>query len=185
MTHIIDGRTWVVGIDGSAASTHALETALKFVHKHDDVVLVHVHGCNRNPGAEHASKDQHLLTDAEALATKALPSNSVRIEFIESSAAPGDALVTYALHHSAYCIVLGTKGVTGLIGALLGSVSDFVVRHADRNVLLVPPPPEKPHAAAAPAPAAGQPTLPFSAGAELVAPASAAASDATAPTSSH
>lgn len=50
-----------------------------------------------------------------------------------------DALCTIADEHGASLIVLGARGRSGLLASLLGSVSDDVVHHAKRPVLVVPP----------------------------------------------
>jgi nucleotide-binding universal stress UspA family protein len=59
---------------------------------------------------------------------------------------PADAVVEYAATHAVDLIVMTTHGRTGLARALLGSVSDIVVRRSRVPVLLVRPsrhPPEE------------------------------------------
>jgi nucleotide-binding universal stress UspA family protein len=51
-----------------------------------------------------------------------------------------DAILEEAEHVGARAIVLGTRGLTGIRSALLGSVSHAVLQHADRAVLVVPSP---------------------------------------------
>ncbi|HEU4672106.1 MAG TPA: universal stress protein, partial [Candidatus Limnocylindrales bacterium] len=51
----------------------------------------------------------------------------------------GDAIVEAAVSERADMIVVGSHGRSGLGRALLGSVSDFVVRHAPCPVMVVKP----------------------------------------------
>jgi nucleotide-binding universal stress UspA family protein len=50
------------------------------------------------------------------------------------------AILAVADELDANAIVLGTRGLTGLRSMLLGSVSDAVLQHADRTVIVVPSP---------------------------------------------
>ena len=51
-----------------------------------------------------------------------------------------DAIIQVADEANADVLVLGTRGLTGVKSALLGSVSHHVLQHADRPVLVVPSP---------------------------------------------
>jgi len=53
------------------------------------------------------------------------------------------AIVRRADELDAAVIVLGSRGLTGVRHALLGSVSEGVARHADRPTLIVHPPAER------------------------------------------
>ncbi|WP_227380071.1 universal stress protein [Haladaptatus halobius] len=50
---------------------------------------------------------------------------------------PQDAILVYADEHNIDIIVMGTHGRTGVKRALMGSVTETVVRHADIPVLTV------------------------------------------------
>jgi nucleotide-binding universal stress UspA family protein len=50
------------------------------------------------------------------------------------------AILTVAADVDADVIVLGTRGLSGVKSLMLGSVSHAVLHHADRAVLVVPPP---------------------------------------------
>lgn len=56
---------------------------------------------------------------------------------------PRDDILTYAIEHGIDVIVMGTHGRTGVKRALLGSVTEDVVRHADISVVTVPRDPEQ------------------------------------------
>jgi nucleotide-binding universal stress UspA family protein len=49
-----------------------------------------------------------------------------------------EALLSVALEVDAAVVVLGSRGYTGVKSAVLGSVSNHVLHHADRPVLVVP-----------------------------------------------
>jgi nucleotide-binding universal stress UspA family protein len=51
-----------------------------------------------------------------------------------------DAIIQAADEVNADVLVMGTRGLTGVKSALLGSVSHHVLQHADRPVLVVPSP---------------------------------------------
>ena len=52
---------------------------------------------------------------------------------------PGPAICAYAQTSSASAIVMGTRGRSGLKRAVLGSVSDYVLRNAPCPVVVTPP----------------------------------------------
>ncbi len=51
---------------------------------------------------------------------------------------PAEGIVDFARENNADLIVMGTQGRTGLEHMLIGSVAENVVRHAKRQVLVVP-----------------------------------------------
>ena len=55
----------------------------------------------------------------------------------------GTAIVDTAQREACDVIVMATHGRSGIVRALLGSVADHVVRHADCAVLLCRPPQPK------------------------------------------
>lgn len=58
--------------------------------------------------------------------------------FIVDDKSPVDGIVDFARENDVDLIVVGTKGRTGLDHIMLGSVAENVVRHAKRQVLVVP-----------------------------------------------
>ena len=56
----------------------------------------------------------------------------------ESDKHSGQAICHIADHEHADMIIMGTRGQGLVKKAVLGSVSDYVARHADRPVLVVP-----------------------------------------------
>ena len=55
---------------------------------------------------------------------------------------PAEQIVELARARNAPLIVVGSRGLGAVAGALLGSVSSAIVHRADRPVLIVPRPPE-------------------------------------------
>ncbi|PAY16125.1 universal stress protein UspA [Rhodopirellula sp. SM50] len=64
--------------------------------------------------------------------------SEVDIERIFYAGSPGEVICWIAQEHRCDQIVLGTHGRTGLINLLMGSVAEYVVRHARCPVLTVP-----------------------------------------------
>ena len=80
----------------------------------------------------------------ERAAEGAKLANSVGLQATGKSAVVettlSDAIIQVADDVNADVLVLGTRGLTGVKSALLGSVSHHVLQHADRPVLVVPSP---------------------------------------------
>ncbi len=86
---------------------------------------------------EYASARDEKLAEARAVVDHTaglLNLEVVQTRVIEGS--PGSALCALAEELSADAIVLGTRGRGGLRRALLGSVSDYVVRNAPCAVVI-------------------------------------------------
>ena len=78
----------------------------------------------------------HAILDA-AMRSLADTDASLEVETKVLSGAPGDEIRREAAACNAVAIVLGTRGQGGLKRALLGSVSDHVVRNAPCPVVTV------------------------------------------------
>lgn len=68
---------------------------------------------------------------------------NVEIEYLVYAGAPGEAICWIAQERHCDQIVMGTHGRTGLINLLMGSVAEYVVRHARCPVLTVPSRPRR------------------------------------------
>ena len=82
--------------------------------------------------AEQCAQEGVALADAAGL--KAATAMTVRHDTL------GDAILEVADELDADAIVLGSRGLTGVGSLLLGSVSHWVLQHADRTVVVVPAP---------------------------------------------
>ena len=75
-----------------------------------------------------------ILGDAKQLARK----NGVKsVELVKAEGDPATRIVEQAAEKKADLIVMGTRGLGGVAGALLGSVSRKVSNLADQDVLIV------------------------------------------------
>jgi nucleotide-binding universal stress UspA family protein len=135
-------ETIVVGVDGSAASVSALRWALREVQLRGAKVRV-VHAWSY-PAASTFHEASHVLKlpfaeDAAEVLDKciaaAAPDPTVEIEktVVEGPAAP--ALVAAA--RDASLLVVGSRGLGGFSGLLLGSVSQQCAHHATCALVIV------------------------------------------------
>lgn len=88
--------------------------------------------------AQRAYDDRSAEAQRQADAARAVIGNDAA-ETMILSGAPGPALCEFAESVSADVIVIGTRGHGGLRRAVLGSVSDHVVRNAPCPVLAIGP----------------------------------------------
>lgn len=116
----------VVGIDGSEASLEAVDWAADEAVRHD-VPLRLVHAAS----ADHDASD--LVAAARERARKSAPAVRLSSEVLAQDAA--SALVSDG--RNALALVVGSRGLGGLAGLLLGSVGLAVAAHADCPVVVV------------------------------------------------
>jgi nucleotide-binding universal stress UspA family protein len=135
-----DERLIVVGVDGSACATRAVEFAAKQAAQADLTLLV-VSAYHEIPAAAgfvveggliHESAEA-VVADAIRLAEELEPTVVVKGETVLE--APGPALAR--LSKGATALVVGTRGHTEIAGIFLGSVSQYVLHHAPCNTIVV------------------------------------------------
>jgi nucleotide-binding universal stress UspA family protein len=139
----------VIGLDGSAGSTHALQWAIDLAKRLGaEVVAVHVDSpptyipapMGILPPAETPQQRADL---EEALATEwclPLRKSGVRFRaFIEEGTPTATALIDVALREGAEMIVVGSRGHNAVTEFLLGSVSHQVAHRSPIPVVIVPP----------------------------------------------
>lgn len=139
----------VVGVDGSPNSVTALKFAAEEARlRHAELHVVHAWNYNPAPPAfapmpslgpsvvEQEESAGHVLT---ACVVEALGEDT-DITVIETlvNAPAAEALRDAAT--GADLLVVGARGHTGLIGAVLGSIAVTVVKHAPCPVVVVPAP---------------------------------------------
>lgn len=135
--------------DGSDLSIEALQAAVPLLAPTDRTIVVTVEPTldpDHTTGtgfSGHASADlsaqidttgdiaakQHLDAVVEALGLRG-------VEIAAVVGKPGEAICALAESVSASVIVMGTSGRSGLRRAMIGSTSDYVVRHAPCPVLV-------------------------------------------------
>lgn len=137
-------RRIVLGIDGSENSAHATEWAAELAARLDaTVVAVHAAGLLAHlapdvtvPSATHKEELREAFEDrwCAPLRTSGVP-YLTRLE----EGPPTMVLLRVADEEDADLIILGTRGMGGAPGLLLGSTSHQVVQLASRPVTVVPP----------------------------------------------
>lgn len=126
----------VVGVDGSAASESAVALAFEEAAlRSADLVAVEVRRSRRAevPGAVQES----LLDVSEAVAGWGEKFPGVRVRHEVLGGNPAMALAKYAV--GARCLVVGSRGIGGFRGLVLGSTSRTLVHHAPCPLIVVPP----------------------------------------------
>jgi nucleotide-binding universal stress UspA family protein len=134
-------------LDFSRHSNRALDTACELARQNGaKLVLMHAYVIPSYPlpegyvlassetVAEILSKTQHAMNEARA---KAVASGVPDVDVIMSEGAPFTEILRVAREQACDLIVIATHGRTGLKHALLGSVTEKVVRKAPCAVLTV------------------------------------------------
>jgi nucleotide-binding universal stress UspA family protein len=148
------GAPIVIGYDGSEHAREAIRRAASLLRPtHVEVVNVWrsiqpevdaaVIGASRGMAAEgarrleaeHAARSAELVREGVELASGlGLVAGPVSLR---STTTIWRAICDLASERDAAAVVVGSRGLSGLGGALLGSVSSGVLHHADRPVLVV------------------------------------------------
>jgi nucleotide-binding universal stress UspA family protein len=139
-------RTIVVGIDGSPRSRRALRWALEASVAGGDRVRVvhawHVPYLALSPlsGAELRLEELEERTRAEvrAIVAEETPAVAGHGPVEVAVVCDGPALALIAAGEQADLLVVGSRGMGGFAGLLLGSTSQQVVAHAPCPVVVVP-----------------------------------------------
>jgi nucleotide-binding universal stress UspA family protein len=145
--------TILVAVDGSDASLHAVTAGLSLLSADARVVLVTVveasdptlvTGAGMAGGVMSAEELEQI--DAAQVAAGRADVETARATLAHADAeslvahgAPGPTLCDLARERSAVAIVMGSRGRGGIKRALLGSVSDYVVRNAPCPVVITGP----------------------------------------------
>ncbi len=149
--------TLVVGTDGSDLATEAATAGVSLVGFADSILIVAVADTVDPSLAEDATghagstmtideveeqhRDARTLGQAAVEATEtALGSLGVppatRVETFVVEGDPGPALCRFAADANATAVIVGSRGRGGIRRALMGSVSDYVVRNAPCSVVV-------------------------------------------------
>lgn len=147
-----DGKNVVVvGMDGSDASRGALAHAaweahrrgatLRLIHSYNAVVPYSVMGFAPDPAelTRAARAGGEMLAEFAQQARTAFPELDVDAEVIADS--PGGALV--AASGEAELVVVGSRGLGGFTGLLLGSAGTQLAAHSRCPVIVIRPPDDK------------------------------------------
>lgn len=139
-------KTVIVGVDGSKFAESALNAAIQIATcQKAKLVVANVYA---NPtlltflppyapivSPEYSSAVAPLLKKYEELA-KSAGVKTVETKVIGAWSNAGGALISEAEKHEDSVIVVGTKGLTGLKGMVLGSVAEYVAKNSDKDVII-------------------------------------------------
>jgi nucleotide-binding universal stress UspA family protein len=150
----MDNNEWrfnriVVGIDGSAGATRALHWAIALAKRTGaQIVATHV----AQPLASEVATmygfvapvtvpdwDDGVKGLFEGEWSLPLRRSGVPFRLIFEEGSPGPCLIELAQREAAGLIVTGSRGLGGFRELIIGSVSHYVVQHADIPVVVVPP----------------------------------------------
>lgn len=142
-------RVVVVAIDRSRQADQALDWFMKNVHRpNDHVILIHVPEgptlklavTQHMPEGEIQKIIEIEKRENEEMASKfnsklqQLSANgSYRVVYATN---PGEGIVDVAKQEHAAMVVMGTRGMGTIRRTIMGSVSDYVVHHADMPVVI-------------------------------------------------
>ena len=136
-------ETILLATDGSPASEGASDEAIDLaIQVGARLLVVSVLGASSKPTGTSveatgpADSRDSLTTKAQALAQRAKAAGC-DATFLVWDGDPGEAIVAAADSENADLIVVGSHGRSGVSRFLIGSVSDFVVRHAHCPVMVV------------------------------------------------
>lgn len=135
-----DVRHIVVGYDGSEQARRALERVVELADEETVVSLVTAGSIlppRPRPAAESASHDVEDRAEVLEEGAARLADRGVDVRVVEAISDPADAIVEVARETDADLVVVGTRGRTRAARALLGSVSQKVLREAPCDVLIV------------------------------------------------
>ena len=135
----------IVGYDGSSCARAALAKAIELAKATGDTIAV-VFGYEppsmRAGGPVGYQRDLIAAMGhermAEALA--AIEGSGVTAETVEIEELPADALIDVAEQRAASMIVIGTRGESPVVGAILGSTAYKLLHRSTVPVLVVPAP---------------------------------------------
>lgn len=139
-------ETILLATDGSLASEGASDEAIDLaVQVGARLLVVSVLGASSRPSeaaaetvgpAGPADSRDSLTTKAQMIVQRAKAAGC-NATFLVWDGEPGEAIVAAADSENADIIVVGSHGRSGVSRFLIGSVSDYVVRHAHCPVMVV------------------------------------------------
>jgi nucleotide-binding universal stress UspA family protein len=135
-------RRILVGVDGSPNSAKAIDWAVNFAHAGDTVVLLSSWSPVVVPAEmamTYTYDDASAKGVLEGEVSRVTASAKERGVVLSSLFENNDPRVSL-LNTEADFIVVGSRGHGGVFGLLLGSVADYVSRHAKVPVVIVPAP---------------------------------------------
>ncbi|MGA7836079.1 MAG: universal stress protein [Acidimicrobiales bacterium] len=132
----------VVGVDGSPTSSNALEFAIEEAQlRHAELHVTYAYPVIDRPVTGSTGKDYYDQVEAEAKEfmeqmMKSAPStDGLSVRWLGVPGNPAEVLIEAS--REATILVVGSRGVGGFMGLLMGSVSTQCVHHSHCPVLVV------------------------------------------------
>ena len=132
----------VVGVDGSALSTNALEFAIEETQlRHGHLHVTYAYPSMEKPVTGSTGKDYYAQVEAEArtfmegIMASAPSTEGLEVEWLAVPGNPAEVLIEAS--SGAALLVVGSRGVGGFKGLMMGSVSTQCVHHSHCPVLVV------------------------------------------------
>lgn len=140
---VSEGGSLLIAIDGSEPAEQAARVGAAIAGALGArVVLVHVRPSLGSLGEpyyqERLSEQMAFARDALARAEKLVREEGCDADTTIMEGNAAEQIVDLARSRAARLIVVGSRGLGAVAGALLGSVSTAVVQRSDRPVLVVP-----------------------------------------------
>ena len=133
----------LVPLDGSEHSFNALEKAIQIAKKFDgQITLIHVFsvGTMSTPSSEACESIQEMRKQGKSIlarARKKVKAKKIPVKTLIKEGQTVNEILKAATDGDFNLIIIGARGISKLREILLGSVSDGVIRHATRPVLVV------------------------------------------------
>jgi nucleotide-binding universal stress UspA family protein len=132
----------LLATDLAPAAEGAADEAIQLAHDlHADLLVVSVIDGIRTNALERLPERMDQRRAAREMAAQSLVVRGrragVRVAFLIWEGEPGPAIVDAAASEAVDLVVVGTRGRNRVERAVLGSVSDHVIRHASCPVLIV------------------------------------------------
>jgi len=148
---LINMKKMLVAYDGSEASKKAIEVVIKCADKEDEITLLTVVPAELSESSftrmllptidlsnvVKSGSFKQKAKDSLSKLIKEIEPNVSKVNIAVESGDPADEILLSAKKHDSDIIVVGYKGYGKEGRFLLGSVTDKVVRHASKSVLVV------------------------------------------------
>jgi len=132
----------VVGVDGSPLSMNALEFAIEEARlRHGHLHVTYAYPVMERPVTGSTGKDYYDEVEADARAfmegivSHAPSTEGLEVEWLAVPGNPAEVLIEES--SGAALLVVGSRGVGGFMGLMMGSVSTQCVHHSHCPVLVV------------------------------------------------
>lgn len=137
----------LIATDGSENSKNAVKSGINLAKNTGAKIYavyviqpVSVAAGRKGPDWVKAAKDMMKEDGEEATGyvEKQVKNENLDVESVILEGDPGEEIIKFADKNDTDLIVMGTRGLSGIKRFMVGSVADKVVRHSEKEVLVVP-----------------------------------------------